>query len=56
MREKRSDYFENSRRATYIQQHYAIRNPKRLKGYNKHCWGITSGDGPGFAQQCVGGG
>jgi hypothetical protein len=55
MREKRSDYFENSRRATYIQRHYAIRNPRRLKGYDRHCWGITSGDGPGVAQQCVDG-
>jgi hypothetical protein len=33
MRAKGSDYFENSRRATYIQQQYAIRNPKKFKGY-----------------------
>ena len=25
------DYFENSRRATYVQQQYAIRNPRRLR-------------------------
>ncbi len=55
MREKRSDYFENSRRATYIQQQYASRNPRRFRGYNSHCWGITAGDGPGFARQCVDG-
>ena len=42
MREKRSDYFENSRRATYIQQQYASRNPRRFRGYNAHCWGITA--------------
>ena len=47
MREKGIDYFENSRRATYIQQKYAIRNPKKLKGYNENCWGITASDGPG---------
>ena len=47
MREKGIDYFENSRRATYAQQHYAISNPLDLKGYNEHCWGITASDGPG---------
>lgn len=47
MREKRSDYFENSRRATYVQQQYAIRNPMDFKGYGEHCWGISASDGPG---------
>ena len=49
MREKGIDYFENSRRATYAQQHYAISNPLDHKGYNEHCWGITASDGPGPA-------
>lgn len=31
MRKRESDYFENSRRATYIQQQYAIRNPQASK-------------------------
>jgi hypothetical protein len=43
------DYFENSRRATLVQQQYAIRNPKRFTGYSDHCWGITASDGPGPA-------
>lgn len=47
MREKGIDYFENSRRATYVQQQYAIRNPLDYKGYGEHCWGITASDGPG---------
>jgi hypothetical protein len=47
MREKGIDYFENSRRATYIQQQYAIDNPLKFKGYGSHCWGITASDGPG---------
>lgn len=47
MREKGIDYFENSRRATYAQQQYAIRNPLDYKGYNEHCWGISASDGPG---------
>ncbi|CAA9893017.1 conserved hypothetical protein [Candidatus Methylobacter favarea] len=55
MREKGIDYFENSRRASYIQQQYAIRNPKKFKGYEKNCWGITASDGPGPATQKIGG-
>jgi hypothetical protein len=48
MREKNSDYFENSRRATYVQREYARRNPFSFKGYGRDCWGITANDGPGF--------
>jgi hypothetical protein len=47
MRQKGIDYFENSRRATFVQQQYAIHNPLDFKGYNEHCWGITASDGPG---------
>ncbi len=47
MRDKGMDYFENSRRATYVQQQYAIDNPLRFKGYGDCCWGITASDGPG---------
>lgn len=49
------DYFENSRRATYIQQEYAVRNPKKFVGYNEHSWGITASDGPGPAALRVNG-
>jgi hypothetical protein len=49
MREKGIDYFENSRRATYVQREYAIRNPRGFKGYGEHLWGITASDGPGPA-------
>lgn len=48
MREKRSDYFENSRRATRVQQQYSIENPLGFVGYGPCCWGITASDGPGF--------
>jgi hypothetical protein len=47
MRQHDSDYFENSRRATYVQQQYAIRNPGGFEHYDECCWGITSSDGPG---------
>jgi hypothetical protein len=47
MREKGIDYFENTRRATYVQQRYAIDNPFKFEGYGEHCWGITASDGPG---------
>ena len=46
MREKECDYFENSRRATYVQREYAQRNPYGFAGYGENCWGLTAGDGP----------
>jgi hypothetical protein len=49
MRAKGIDYFENSRRATYIQREYAIRNPRAFAGYGANAWGITASDGPGPA-------
>jgi hypothetical protein len=52
---KAIDYFENSRRAIYIQQAYAMRNPKKLVGYDRYCWGITASDGPGPAVRRVNG-
>jgi hypothetical protein len=47
MRDKGIDYFENTRRATHVQQRYAIDNPLKFAGYGKDCWGITASDGPG---------
>ena len=49
------DYFQNSRRATYIQQEYAVQNPMHFAGYDKYCWGITASDGPGPAERQVDG-
>jgi hypothetical protein len=46
MREKRCDYFENTRRATLVQREYAQRNPNEFAGYDEHCWGLTACDGP----------
>ncbi|MBP6976755.1 MAG: hypothetical protein KBB71_00380 [Lentimicrobiaceae bacterium] len=46
MKEKGMDYFENSRRATYVQRQYAIDNPHGWTGYDSLCWGITACDGP----------
>lgn len=46
MREKRSDYFINSRQATYVQREYARRNPLDFAGYGRNCWGFSAGDGP----------
>lgn len=53
MRKHESDYFENSRRATYIQQQYAIRNPRGFKGYGEYIWGLTASDGPGPARKKI---
>ncbi len=47
MREHGIDYFENSRRATLVQQQYGIRNPGGYARYGELCWGITASDGPG---------
>ena len=55
MRERDLDYFENSRRATFVQQHYAIRNPREFEHYDELCWGITSSDGPGPSTMMVDG-
>ncbi len=49
MREHSIDYFENSRRATYVHRHYAIENPRGFVGYGDLCWGVTASDGPGPA-------
>jgi len=55
MRGKGIYYFENSRRATYAQQQYAIANPLKFAGYGKHCWGLTASEGPGPVTVEVGG-
>ncbi len=52
MRARGIDYFENTRRATYVQQCYAIENPKRFTGYGEYAWGITASEGPGEIE-CV---
>ncbi|KAA0697816.1 hypothetical protein DTW90_16840 [Neorhizobium sp. P12A] len=53
MRDHDSDYFQNSRHATYVHQEYAIRNPKKFVGYGKHCWGFTASDGPGWIKKTI---
>ena len=47
MRDKDSDYFENSRRATLVQQEYGRRNPLGLGHLSDFCWGVSASDGPG---------
>ncbi len=49
------DYFENSRRATQIQQQYAIENPLGYPHYGENGWGFTASDGPGPATRTVDG-
>jgi hypothetical protein len=53
MRGKNIDYFENSRRATYVQKQYAIRNPGQFDAYGETCWGITASEGPGFVTRSI---
>ncbi len=55
MRRRGLDYFENSRRATYAQQAYAIANPEGWAGYSRDIWGITACDGPADIERSFGG-
>ena len=55
MRDHDSDYFENTRQATYVHQEYARRNPRQFAGYGEYCWGITASDGPGWEKRWVNG-
>jgi hypothetical protein len=55
MRGKAINYFENSRRAIYAQQAYAMHNPKKFNGYDRFRWGITASDGPGPAVRRING-
>jgi len=47
MRKKGSDYYENSRLATLVQQQYAIQNPLAYRAYGEDFWGLTASEGPG---------
>ena len=47
MRQRGIDYFENSRRATYVHQRYAMHNPQEFAGHGELFWGLTVSDGPG---------
>jgi hypothetical protein len=53
MREKGSDYFENSRRAVDVQREYARRDPNEYGSYGPECWGFSAGDGPGSGKMIV---
>ncbi len=46
MLKKGISYFENSRRATYVQREYAIQNPDKWIGYDSLIWGLSACDGP----------
>jgi hypothetical protein len=46
MREKSSDYFENTKSAVAIHREYGERNPYGFRAYSRDFWGITAGDGP----------
>jgi hypothetical protein len=46
MREKASDYFENTKAAIAIHREYGERNPYGFKAYSRDFWGVTAGDGP----------
>ena len=47
MRERGSDYFDNTRSTIAVHREYCARNPRGYEGYGRNLWGITAGDGPG---------
>jgi len=55
MRDHNTDYFQNSRQATYLHREYAIQNPHGFVGYGEHCWGFTACDGPGWMTRKING-
>jgi hypothetical protein len=55
MRAHDSDYFENSRRATYAQLAYAKANPSGFADYGDSLWGLTACDGPVDRTVTIGG-
>jgi hypothetical protein len=50
MREKDSDYFENTKRTIRLHREYGERNPHNFKGYGRDFWGISAGEGPSDQQ------
>ena len=54
-RRENFDYFENSRRATRAQWHYAKKNAAGMRGYDRRSWGLTASDGPGDATKTYNG-
>ena len=50
MREKKSDYFENTKNVIAVHRQYCERNPRDFKGYSRDFWGVSAGDGPSDQQ------
>ena len=55
MRDRNSDYFENSRRAVHVHRDYAMHNTHGFSGYCENLWGLSASDGPGKVRASVGG-
>ncbi len=55
MRRAGFDYFQNSRRAVFAQQAYAIANPGGFRDYGARVFGLTACDGPLDGTVTVGG-
>ncbi|OOG73895.1 hypothetical protein B0E45_06315 [Sinorhizobium sp. A49] len=55
MRDKATDYFENTCRAIDLQRQYAEDNPRGFAGYDRDGWGLSACDGPKGRQRLVDG-
>lgn len=55
MRDKATDYFDNTGRAIALQRQYAERNPGGFSGYGSDMWGLSACHGPTGQQRLVNG-
>ncbi|HXS36723.1 MAG TPA: glucoamylase family protein [Flavipsychrobacter sp.] len=46
LKEDSVDYWQQNKNQTLINYEYCKNNPKKYKGYNVNCWGLTSSDDP----------
>ncbi len=46
LRDKYTNYFEDSRAQAQINHAYCVQNPNHWKGYGENDWGLTAVDGP----------
>ncbi|MFV0607223.1 MAG: glucoamylase family protein [Niabella sp.] len=44
LKDRYADYWQQNQNHTLINYSYCIDNPKKFKGYNTNCWGLTASD------------
>lgn len=44
LKDKYADYWEQNKNHSLINHAYCVDNPKKYKGYNEYCWGLSASD------------